>query len=121
MVRLGTEGSGVRPDLRLRGDLDGLPPTLTADLLAVVRELVSNVVRHAGATRVAVTVDVGEDPGAGVCLVVADDGRGLPAVTVRSGLANLAERAAWHGGRMSTVGGPAGTEVSWSVPRPVPG
>ncbi|MEX5720454.1 GAF domain-containing sensor histidine kinase [Geodermatophilus maliterrae] len=118
VVRLGTEGSGVRPDLRLRGDLDGLPPTLTADLLAVVRELVSNVVRHAGATRVAVTVDVGEDPGAGVCLVVADDGRGLPAVTVRSGLANLAERAAWHGGRMSTVGGPAGTEVTWTVPRP---
>ncbi len=118
VVRPATEGSGVRPDLRLRGDLDGLPPTLTADLLAVVRELVSNVVRHAGATRVAVSVDAGDDPGAEVRVVVTDDGRGLPAVTVRSGLANLAERAAWHGGRLTTAGGPAGTEVTWAVPRP---
>ncbi len=119
VVRLATEGSGVRPDLRLRGDLDDLPPTLAADLLAVVRELVSNVVRHADATRVAVTVDAGDDdPGAGVRVVVTDDGRGLPAVTVRSGLANLAERAAWHGGRLTTAGGPAGTEVTWAVPRP---
>jgi signal transduction histidine kinase len=85
----------------------------------VVRELVSNVVRHADATRVAVTVDAGDDdPGAGVRVVVTDDGRGLPAVTVRSGLANLAERAAWHGGRLTTAGGPAGTEVTWAVPRP---
>jgi signal transduction histidine kinase len=118
VVRPATEGSGVRPDLRLRGDLDGLPPTLTADLLAVVRELVSNVVRHAGATRVAVSVDAGDDPGAEVRVVVTDDGRGMPAVTVRSGLANLAERAAWHGGRLTTAGGPAGTEVTWTVPRP---
>ncbi len=119
VVRLATEGSGVRPDLRLRGDLDDLPPTLAADLLAVVRELVSNVVRHADATRVAVTVDAGDDdPGAAVRVAVADDGRGMPEVTVRSGLANLAERAAWHGGRLTTAGGPAGTEVTWAVPRP---
>ena len=35
-----------------------------------------------------------------------------------SGLANLAERAAWHRGRLTTAGGPAGTQVTWTVPRP---
>ncbi|MFC4695325.1 MULTISPECIES: sensor histidine kinase [Geodermatophilus] len=116
-VRQATEGSAVQPGLRLRGDLDGLPAGLATDLLAVVRELVTNVVRHADASRVEVSVEVGEDgPGAPVSVRVTDDGRGLPAVTVRSGLANLAERAERRGGRLTATGGPAGTEVTWTVP-----
>ncbi|PRY41128.1 histidine kinase/DNA gyrase B/HSP90-like ATPase [Geodermatophilus tzadiensis] len=120
-VRQATEGSELQPDLRLRGDLDALPTGLATDVLAVVRELLSNVVRHAGATRVAVTVDAGDEgPHGEVTVVVTDDGRGLPAVSVRSGLANLAERAAWHHGRLATAGGPTGTQVTWTVPRPAP-
>jgi signal transduction histidine kinase len=82
------------------------------DLLAVVRELVTNVVRHAGAQRVNVTVSAGNK----VRVVVADDGAGLPPVTVRSGLANLADRAERRGGVLTTSGGPGGTEVRWVVP-----
>ncbi|GAB3305603.1 GAF domain-containing protein [Geodermatophilus aquaeductus] len=117
-VRQVTEGSAVQPGLRLRGDLDGLPSELAPDLFAVVRELVTNVVRHAGASRVEVTVEAEDDADSPVRVRVADDGHGLPEVTVRSGLANLAERAQRRGGRLTTAGGPAGTEVTWTVPRP---
>jgi two-component system, NarL family, sensor histidine kinase DevS len=117
-VRQVTEGSGVQPGLRLRGDLDGLPSGLATDLLAVVRELVTNVVRHAGASRVEVAVEAEDGAGSPVRVRVADDGGGLPEVTVRSGLANLAERAERRGGRLTAAGGPAGTEVTWTVPGP---
>lgn len=82
------------------------------DVVAAVRELVTNVVRHARAQRVTVTVTVTDE----VRVQVADDGRGLPEVTVRSGLANLADRAERRGGRLTTSAGPSGSEVRWTVP-----
>jgi signal transduction histidine kinase len=114
VVRQATEGAELRRDVRLRGGVDEIPRELVPDLLAVLRELVTNVVRHARARRVTVTVSAGNK----VRVVVADDGVGLPAVTVRSGLANLADRAERRGGRLTAVGGPAGTEVRWVVPWP---
>jgi signal transduction histidine kinase len=113
VVRSITGGQGLRPDVRLRGD-DDLPPALLPDVVAVVRELVTNVVRHASATRVTVTVTVDSE----VRVVVTDNGVGLPAVAVRSGLTNLADRAERHGGRLTTSTGPKGTQIRWSVPMP---
>jgi len=112
VVRQSTEGSGLRRDVRLRGGVDEIPRELVPDLLAVIRELVTNVVRHASARRVTVMVSAGNK----VRVIVTDDGVGIPAVTVRSGLANLADRAERRGGRLTAVGGPAGTEVRWVVP-----
>jgi signal transduction histidine kinase len=114
VVRQATEGAELRRDVRLRGGVDEIPRELVPDLLAVLRELVTNVVRHARAQRLTVTVSAGNK----VRVVVADDGVGLPAVTVRSGLANLADRAERRGGRLTATGGPAGTEVRWVVPWP---
>ena len=114
VVRSVTDGHGLRPSLRVRGEIDDLPADLAADLVAVVRELVTNVVRHAGASRVTVAVAVTE----GLHAVVTDDGRGLPVVTARSGLANLADRAERQGGRLTVAAGPSGTEVEWLVPLP---
>jgi len=114
VVRTVTEGSPLRRDLRLRGALDDLPREIVPDLVAVVRELVSNAVRHAAAQRVTVSVDVDDE----VRVVVTDDGCGLPEVHARSGLANLADRAERRGGRLLVSSGPAGTEVRWTVPRP---
>jgi signal transduction histidine kinase len=82
--------------------------------VAVVRELVTNVVRHARARRVTVTVDVTD----AARVVVTDDGCGLPPVTVRSGLANLADRAERRGGQLSTTSSRSGTEIRWTVPLP---
>ncbi len=114
MIRSITEGHEVRPDLRLRSEVDHLPPDLLLDLVAVVRELVTNVVRHARARRVTVAVDIRHT----VCVVVTDDGRGLPPVTVRSGLANLADRAERRGGELSCRSSPTGTEIRWTAPLP---
>jgi signal transduction histidine kinase len=112
VVRQVTQGTALRRDVRLRGGVDEIPRDLVPEILAVIRELVTNVVRHAGARRVTVTVSAGNK----VRVVVADDGGGLPAVTLRSGLANLADRAERRGGRLTATGGPAGTEVRWVVP-----
>ncbi|SEK89600.1 Histidine kinase-, DNA gyrase B-, and HSP90-like ATPase [Blastococcus sp. DSM 46786] len=114
VVRSVTDGHGVRPDLRVRSEVEDLPPDLAGDVVAVVRELVTNVVRHAGATRVTVAVALGDEVG----VVVTDDGGGLPAVTVRSGLANLADRAERRGGRLAISTGTSGTEIRWTVPLP---
>jgi signal transduction histidine kinase len=111
-VRSITGGQGVRPDVRVRGDVEDLPRTLVPDIVAVIRELVTNVVKHARATRVTVTVTVDGE----IRVVVTDDGIGLPSVTVRSGLTNLADRAERHGGRMTSSSGPRGTEIRWVVP-----
>jgi signal transduction histidine kinase len=107
------EGQAMRPDIRFRGPVDELPRELVSDLVAVVRELVTNVVRHASAKRTTVTVAVADQ----VSVEVTDDGVGLPPVTVRSGLANLADRAERRGGRLSISTGTSGTEVCWTVPR----
>jgi signal transduction histidine kinase len=104
----------VRPDVRVRGDVEDLPKALVPDVVAVIRELVTNVVKHARATRVTVTVTVDGE----IRVVVTDDGIGLPSITVRSGLTNLADRAERHGGRMTSSSGPRGTEIRWVVPLP---
>jgi signal transduction histidine kinase len=111
-VRSITGGQGVRPDVRVRGDVEELPRALVPDVVAVIRELVTNVVKHARATRVTVTVTVDGE----IRVVVTDDGIGLPSVTVRSGLTNLADRAERHGGRMTSSSGSRGTEIRWVVP-----
>ncbi|WP_170861108.1 sensor histidine kinase [Trujillonella endophytica] len=114
VVRSVTEGHGLRVDLRVRDSSTELPADLVHDVVATVRELVTNVVRHAAASRV--TVEVLSD--GEVAVVVTDDGRGMPPVIARNGLGNLADRAERRGGRMQVTAGPPGTSVHWSVPRP---
>ncbi|MDR1394140.1 MAG: GAF domain-containing protein [Bifidobacteriaceae bacterium] len=101
-----------------------VPASLADDLVAVVREGLSNAGRHAGASSVTVTVGL-DSPGAltgrpgQVTVRVEDDGVGLPAVPQRqSGLANLADRAAARGGVFESGPGPAGrgTRLEWIVP-----
>jgi signal transduction histidine kinase len=112
-----TEGQTLQCDVRFRGPIDQLPRELGPDLMAVLRELVTNVIRHASARRVTVTVSVGDE----IVVVVADDGVGMPAATARSGLVNLADRAERRAGRLTTSSGDGGTEVRWAVPHPSPG
>ncbi len=107
--------SGLRLDVRISGPLDTTVPDDVADeAAAVLRETVTNVVRHAGATALSVSVGATDR----LRIEVADDGTGLPAGGRRSGLANLAERAVRRGGRFSAVADPAGggTRVVWDVP-----
>ena len=88
---------GFAPSLRLGAGLRTLnSEELTEQALAVLREALSNLARHAGASRADVTVDVDQD--GFLSVVVTDDGTGIPAGGRRSDLRNLADLAAKLGG-----------------------
>ena len=112
------EALGFAATLRMAGPLDQDVPASACDhLLGVLREALSNAARHARASKVEVTVEAGTD----LMLTVRDNGVGIAETGRRSGLANLAERAAALGGTLST--GPAdggGTELQWRVPLHAP-
>jgi signal transduction histidine kinase len=108
---------GFEPDVVFHGAVDTLVPAAIAEqMLAVLREALSNVARHAAATSASVSITA--DP-AEVELVVTDNGKGLPTSGRRSGLANLARRASDLGGEFSAAAGASsGTDVRWRVPLP---
>ena len=96
---------------------DGLVDTTVDDavgeqLLAVVREALSNVARHARATAVTVAVSVHQQ----LRLRITDNGVGLSGSTRRSGLANMAIRAEQLGGTFTIDDTAPGTALCWSVP-----
>jgi signal transduction histidine kinase len=105
---------GFAPALRLDGALDlRVPNGIAGDLLATLREALSNVARHAGATMVEVTVEAGTD----LVAVVADNGVGLSGMGPWSGLSDLSRRAAALGGtlRLRPADG-GGARLEWRVP-----
>ncbi|WP_063043084.1 sensor histidine kinase [Nocardia pseudovaccinii] len=108
--------SGLRTTIRLAGPVSVLTPPLSEDVEAVLREAVSNAVRHASATTVSVQLRVRDD----VTIEVTDDGVGVPDDLARmSGLANLATRAEQAGGSFSVIKGEhGGTTLRWSAPLP---
>ncbi|MGY1938411.1 MULTISPECIES: GAF domain-containing sensor histidine kinase [Nocardia] len=111
-----TADTGLRTTVRLAGPVTVLAPPLSDDVEAVLREAVSNVVRHAAASTVAVELQVKDD----VTIAVTDDGAGVPAdISRRSGLANLAARAENAGGSFSVTNRPeGGTVLRWAAPLP---
>ena len=106
---------GFEPDVVFHGPVDTLvPPAIAEQMLAVLREALSNVARHAAATSASVSITA--DP-THVELVVTDNGKGMPASGRRSGLANLARRATDLGGEfLAEPGKDGGTRVRWFVP-----
>jgi signal transduction histidine kinase len=111
VVAAARRGLGFAPRLLIDGPVIAVPPQVAADVVAVVRELLSNAARHARASEVEVRLRVGTE----VEVVVSDDGAGMdPAQGRRSGLANLAERAQAHGGALTIIARePTGTSVRW--------
>jgi signal transduction histidine kinase len=120
-----TDMLGFAPSLRLGAGLGAGPggdisPEVAEQVLAALREALSNAARHANASQVDVTVDTGSD---GMLTVqVTDDGTGIGDGGRRSGLRNLASRAEKLGGELRLE--PAdpgaarpGTRLEWRVPR----
>lgn len=104
------------PALSFAGAIDLLvPEALGDDVLAVVREGLANVVKHAaGARAVAVTVAAADDD---VTVTVEDDGCGVPARPPRrSGVGNLADRAeSWGGSLVLAPRAGGGTRMVWTA------
>ena len=107
---------GFEPRVHFRGPVDTVVDNETGEqLLAVLRESLSNVIRHADATAVEVTVSV--DRGE-LVLAVGDDGVGLcTAPGSGFGLRNMESRAeALLGTFAVRANSPRGTLVEWQVP-----
>ncbi|MET9381886.1 GAF domain-containing protein [Streptomyces sp. NPDC002928] len=115
---------GFRPSHHFVGAVDDLVGDLTGtNLVAALREALSNAFRHAEASRIDVVVDATvtlPDGRPGIRLTVADDGIGIPEGGRRSGLRNLERRAESLGG--DSRYGPgigddgSGTTVVWQAP-----
>jgi len=114
-VDAATATLGFRPTMDVSGPVDSaVPDDVVPELLAVVREALSNVARHAraGAVRVSVRAAGGE-----VVIQIEDDGVGTDPATARGGLINMAERAGDLGGSCTISAAAAGgTVVTWRVP-----
>ena len=101
----------------------GADPTLSDDVAAVIRELLSNVARHADASDVAVSISA---PRYRLVVTITDDGKGPAGALARhSGTSNLANRALRRNGTFSLL--PAtdaaarpGTRAEWNVETSAP-
>ncbi len=108
-------GSGLRTTAQFVGPLSVVDATLADHAEAVVREAVSNAVRHSGARNLTVAVRVEDD----FTIEVTDDGCGTPAEVTASGLRNLRARAEDVGGHLSVAAAPdGGTVLRWTAPLP---
>ncbi len=107
---------GFTPALHVDPRVGEVPETVTDQLGPVLTELLSNVARHANATRAEVTVTAA---GGRLTVSVVDDGQGYDPTAARGqGLDNLARRAADRGGGFSVEANPdgRGTTARWWVP-----
>ncbi|PKV92823.1 histidine kinase-like protein [Amycolatopsis echigonensis] len=113
-VRIAGELLGYPPTLELSGEFADIPAERADHIRAALREALSNVVRHSGAseTRVTLTRDA-----EGVKLRVRDNGSGVPQGVATRGLRHLAERADAAGGRFFLNSSPSlGTLVAFDLP-----
>jgi signal transduction histidine kinase len=108
---------GFEPRVLFEGPVDALTPEPVArELLATLREALSNVARHARAGRIDVVLSC---EGGDLWLRVCDDGVGPPGPDEPRGhgLDNMAARAEKLGGSFAMEpASPRGTEIGWRVP-----
>lgn len=108
---------GFEPRVLFEGPVDGaIDRRIATQMLATMREALSNVARHAKARSVDVSVLVGQD----IALCVVDDGVGPPPDGPRAGngMRNMSARATELGGSLSIEPRPGGgTLLEWRVPR----
>jgi len=115
--RIITEEQGVlgfEPALRLDGAIDALPSHIVTELLPIIREVLSNVARHAHATSATIELNVTDR----LCLRVQDNGIGIGREPTKgNGIGNVTTRATNLGGSCHIRNAPdGGTVLEWLVP-----
>jgi signal transduction histidine kinase len=114
--------TGIRCDVKGRLQARQLAPDVNTALFRIFQETLTNIIRHAGATQVEVSL---KERGGRIILEVKDNGRGISDEEMASpksmGLLGMRERAALLGGKLSIGPGPGGgTQVAVSMPRARP-
>ena len=109
-----TENRDIVTTTRIHGPTTAVGGELAEHAEAVTAEAVSNALRHSGASRLTVEVQVGDM----FVLDIIDNGCGIPADNDRnSGLANMKYRAEQLGGACEISNPPeGGTRVHWAAP-----
>jgi signal transduction histidine kinase len=100
----GTEAIGLGVDVVTEGEARSLPAAVNLAAYRIVQEALTNVTRHAGATRVVIRIRYGRDD---VAVEVEDDGRGSSGI-VGNGIRGMTERAHAVGGSLEAGGRPEG-------------
>jgi signal transduction histidine kinase len=117
LVQTFSESSGISVDLEAQLGDERLPNDVETTVYRIVQEALTNVVKHAEASRVSILL-VQRD--ATVTAVVEDDGRGFDSAAVRDdslGLEGMRERAELHDGRMTIETAPgSGTTLRIELP-----
>jgi signal transduction histidine kinase len=109
-----TENRDVVTTVRMHGPMTAVGGELAEHAEAVTAEAVSNALRHSGASRLTVEVDVADM----FTVDISDNGCGIPVDNARnSGLANMRYRAEQLGGTCEITDPPqGGTRVHWTAP-----
>jgi signal transduction histidine kinase len=106
----------VQFEVHASSDLTGLPAAVEVVVYRVTSEAMTNVVRHAGATRCRVDLQVFDS---GMTVHIEDDGRGLSPDRVQGmGISSMRERVAEIGGTLSITSDEAGTVLRVHLPLP---
>ena len=115
-----SKDQGLRAHVEITGVREPLSPAIEVSLFRVVQESLTNVAKHAGASRVGVTLSY---TGTEVLLDVRDDGRGfVNGVGTGFGLTSMHQRIRGVGGHIEVQSAPGeGTSVSARVPAIAPG
>ena len=104
---------GFAPSVSFDGAVASVPPDVTLQVAAVVREALSNIARHAHASAAEIVLSAGAE----LAVAVSDNGRGLSGTTRASGLRTMRERAHLLCGSFEVISEPgAGTRLHWRVP-----
>ena len=121
-MRIWTAGAGVDVKVDVSGPETVLPQEMEQHLLRIAQEAVTNVVKHAGASRIAIKLHTEARK---LYLRIRDNGRGFETPDVFStrgghfGLIGMRERAERLGGELKLASNPGeGTEVEVTVPLP---
>ena len=115
------DATAARPrDPGPRANSEGMSPPATHALRSIIREAVSNTIRHSGASRL--SVQLGREAGR-ARLVIADNGHGFDRkrVSAGNGLSNIESRSETLGGQMTCDSSPGGTRIEIRFPLKQPG
>jgi len=109
--------AGIEIDRQLTDRIPPHDPDIDLVVYRVAQEALTNVMRHSGASKATVSLEVIEDQ---LRLRVSDDGRGIvdgERGDAKTGLAGMRERAMLVGGALTVRSGPnEGTEIVLDVP-----
>jgi signal transduction histidine kinase len=121
-TRMWAAGAGVDVKVEVSGPETVLPQEMEQHLLRIAQEAVTNVIKHAGASRIGIKLDMEARK---LYLRIRDNGRGFETPDVFStrgghfGLIGMRERAERLGGELKLASNPGeGTEVEVTVPLP---